>query len=125
MTSKNHKEIAKDFLRLAASVHVREAYKKYVGPNFLHHNPFFKGDAPSLMIAMEENAKQFPNKALEILRVVEENDLVVLHSRVHLKPGDRGMALVHIFKFEGDLIAELWDVGQPVPENSPNEVGMF
>ena len=37
----------------------------------------------------------------------------------NLKPGDRGIALVHIFRFEAGRIAELWDIGQPVPENSP------
>jgi hypothetical protein len=32
---------------------------------------------------------------------------------------------VHIFRFQNDLIAELWDIGQAVPENSPNQFGMF
>jgi predicted SnoaL-like aldol condensation-catalyzing enzyme len=32
--------------------------------------------------------------------------------------------LVHIFRFDGGLIAELWDIGQPVPEDSPNERGL-
>ena len=41
------------------------------------------------------------------------------------KPGDLGAAVVHIFKFEGNLIVELWDMGQAVPEDSPNENGMF
>ena len=40
-------------------------------------------------------------------------------------PNDRGTAAVHIFRFQGDRVIELWDVGQPVPENSPNENGMF
>jgi hypothetical protein len=38
---------------------------------------------------------------------------------------DRGAALVHVFRFEGDRIAELWDIGQPVPEHSVNAAGMF
>ena len=29
------------------------------------------------------------------------------------------------FRFQGDRIVELWDLGQPVPEKSPNENGMF
>src|SRR5262249_13848809 len=44
---------------------------------------------------------------------------------VRQKPGDLGAAVVHIFKFEGNLIVELWDMGQAVPEDSPNENGMF
>jgi hypothetical protein len=26
------------------------------------------------------------------------------------------IALVHIFRFEGDLMTELWDISQPQPE---------
>jgi predicted SnoaL-like aldol condensation-catalyzing enzyme len=77
------------------------------------------------MIAMEENAARNPNKVLEIQRALEDGDLVAVHSRVRRKPGDLGAAVVHIFKFEGNLIVELWDMGQAVPEDSPNENGMF
>lgn len=50
---------------------------------------------------------------------------MALHGRVRLKFEDLGTALVHIFRFEDDRIVELWDLGQPVPEDSPNENGMF
>ena len=113
------------FLRLAASGYAREAFEKHVAPGFRHHNPFFRGDGESLMIAMEENAARNPNKVLEIQRALEDGDLVAVHSRVRRKPGDLGAAVVHIFKFEGNLIVELWDMGQAVPEDSPNENGMF
>jgi predicted SnoaL-like aldol condensation-catalyzing enzyme len=77
------------------------------------------------MIAMEENAARNPDKVLEIQRALEESDLVAAHSRVRQQPGELGAAVVHIFKFQDDRIVELWDVGQPVPDNSPNENGMF
>ena len=121
----SHKEVALSFLRIAASGKVREAYQKYVAPGFRHHNPYFRGDAESLMIGMEENAAKNPNKVLEVQRAIEEGDLVAVHSRVRMKPGEPGLAVVHVFKFQGDRIAELWDLGQLVPENSPNENGMF
>jgi len=121
----SRKEVALSFLRLAASGKVREAYQKHVAPNFKHHNPYFRGDAESLMIGMEENASKNPNKVLEVQRAIEEGDLVAVHSRVRMKPGEPGLAVVHIFKFQGDRIIELWDLGQPVPQNSPNENGMF
>ena len=50
---------------------------------------------------------------------------MAVHSHVRLNPSELGVALVHIFRFEGDRIAELWDLGQPVPKDSPNEYGMF
>ena len=118
-----HKEAAMEFLRLAASGRVREAYQKHVAAGFRHHNPYFRGDAESLAAGMAENCAKFPDKKLEIQRAIEESDLVAVHSRVRMKPGDADMAVVHIFRFKADLITELWDVG--APENSPNEHGMF
>ncbi len=42
-----------------------------------------------------------------------------------MKAGDPWFALVHIFRFKEDRVAELWDIAQPVPADSPNEHGMF
>ncbi|WGV61660.1 nuclear transport factor 2 family protein [Brevibacillus brevis] len=119
------KENAVSFLQLVASGNVREAYQRYTGPNFRHHNPFFRGDAHSLMLAMEENAAKNPHKILEVKRAIEEGDIVAVHSHVKQNQEDLGGAVVHIFRFHNDQIVELWDVGQPIPADSPNENGMF
>ena len=124
-TARSHKKAATSFMQLVATGKVGEAYERYVGSNFRHHNPFFRGDAESLRLAMEKNAAEHPNKVLEVQHVLEDGNLVAVHSRVRQSPDDRGGALVHIFRFEGDRVVELWDIGQPVPENSPNENGMF
>ena len=124
-TALTRKEAATEFLRLAASGEVRDAYRRYISPDFRHHNPSFRGDAQSLMTAMEENAAQNPNKMLEIEHVLEDGDFVAVHAKVTMKPGARGVALVHIFKFKDDLVTELWDIGQSEPDNSPNQYGMF
>lgn len=123
--SDHNKDIAASFLKLAAMGKVEEAYSKYVGEGFRHHNPFFEGTAEALRAGMEENARQNPNKVLEVKRVVAEDDFVVIHSHVRQKPDQPGAAVVHIFRFDKGKIVELWDVGQPVPEHSMNENGMF
>ena len=119
------KEIAVSFLQLVASGNIREAYQSYISPDFSHHNPYFHGDADSLMHAMEGDAAENPLKILEIKLVIQEKDTVVIHSHVKQNPDDIGVALVHIFRFQDNQIAELWDIGQPLPEDSPNENGMF
>ncbi|KMZ42042.1 MULTISPECIES: nuclear transport factor 2 family protein [Bacillales] len=119
------KEKAVSFLQLVASGNVREAYQRYASPNFRHHNPFFRGDAHSLMLAMEENAAKNPHKILEVKRAIEEGDIVAVHSHVKQNQEDLGGVVVHIFRFHNDQIVELWDVGQPIPADSPNENGMF
>lgn len=119
------KERAVSFLELVASGNVREAYENYAGPDFRHHNPYFPGDADSLMSAMEENAAGNPDKILEVKRAIQEGDTVAVHSHVRQNPEDLGGAVVHIFRFRDDRIVELWDVGQAIPEDSPNENGVF
>ncbi|WP_425482026.1 nuclear transport factor 2 family protein [Cytobacillus depressus] len=121
----SHKDQAVSFLQLVASGKVEEAYQKYIGPGFCHHNPYFRGDADSLMLAMKESAVQNPNKTLEVKHAIEEGEMVTVHSHVRQNPEDLGGAVVHIFRFQDNQIVELWDIGQPIPENSPNENGMF
>ena len=118
-------DVAVAFLQLASSVNAREAYRKYVHPQFRHHNPYFKGDRNSLLTGMEENAAQFPNKVFEVVRTLEDGNFVVVHGKVRLNPDMPEIALMHIFRFDGDLIIEEWEAAQEVPQESPNENGMF
>lgn len=119
------KEISKDFLILCAFGNPREAFKLYVGNNFKHHNAYFKGDAHSLMIAMEESAKENPNKIFEVRQMIQDGDLVALHSYIKGTENDLEIAVVHILKFDNSKIIELWDIIQPFPEDKVNENGMF
>ena len=121
----NLKEIAKEFLILCAHGESRKAFKLYVGQNFKHHNAYFKGDPDSLMLAMEEGAKENPNKIFEVKRIIQDGDLVSLHSYIQQTENNLEYAVVHILKFENFKIIEAWDVIQPFPENMVNENGMF
>ena len=119
------KETAVSFLKLAATADARSAFERYAAPDFRHHNPFFPGDADSLAAGMEANARQFPQKALKVERALEDGDVVAVHSRVRHAPDQGEFALVHIFRFEGERIAELWDIAMAVPAESPNQYGTF
>lgn len=119
------KDIAISFLKQASSGNVREAYEKYVHPQFRHHNPYFKGDRDSLLRGMEESMVEFPDKVFEVVRALEDGDFVAVHGRVRLKEGIPEYALIHIFRFYDALIVEAWEASQEVPQESPNENGMF
>ena len=121
----SQKGIARGFLMLAASGRAKDAFAQYVGEDFRHHNGHFAGDADTLMTAMDENAKQFPGKTLEVKIAIEEGDKVATFSKVVHSPNEKGAAVVHIFRFADGKIAELWDVGQAIPDDSPNQNGMF
>lgn len=119
------KEIAQHFLKLCAKGDSRLAFELYVANDFKHHNAFFKGDRESLMVAIEESAVSSPNKVFEIQRILEDENLVAVHSKVQLEKEEKTLAIMHIMQFEGDMIVELWDFGQAVPEIVVNENGMF
>lgn len=125
MEQQTFKEIALDFLALCSKGNSKEAFGKYAGPKFRHHNVYFRGDADTLMKAMEENARQMPEKTFEVKHALQDGDMVAVHSHMCPRPDNRGVAIVHLFRFESGKIAELWDLGQPVPEQTVNENGMF
>ncbi len=122
----NNKEIAKSFLQMAGTGNVRAAYEKFVAPSFIHHNQYFKGDRQSLLSAMEEAHKLSSNKSIEVKKIYEDGNTVITHSQVTRKNADKmPIAVVHIFRFENARIVELWDLGQEMIKDSPNENGMF
>jgi len=74
---------------------------------------------------MAEASAKFPHTAIEIQRAVEEGNIVAVHSKVVHEPGGHAIAVVHIFRFAGQRIAELWDIAMQEPESAANENGLF
>ena len=121
-----NKERAVSFLKMAGSGDVQSAYDKFVAPAFVHHNQYFKGDRQSLLNAMKEASAKSPNKAVDVKYVYEDGKTVITHSLVtRQNPEEASIVVVHIFRFENGQIVELWDLGQPISKNSPNENGML
>jgi len=117
------KEIAISFLQLAGLGNVDEAFDKYISKNFIHHNQYFKGDRESLKNAMAEDHMLRPNKSIDIKYCYEDTQTVITHSLVIKEVMQ--IAVVHIFRFENNQIAEAWDLGQIIDNASPNENGPF
>ena len=121
-----NKERSVSFLKMAGSGDVQNAYDKYVALSFVHHYQYFKGDRQSLLNAMKEASVKSPNKSIDVKHMYEDGNTVVTHSLVtRQNPEEPGIVVVHIFRFESDQIVELWDVGQVISKDSPNENGML
>ncbi|TMI27489.1 nuclear transport factor 2 family protein, partial [Candidatus Bathyarchaeota archaeon] len=105
------RQAAKQFLELVVAGEIDEAYQRHVDLSGKHHNPFFAEGFPALKKAMIENHVQFPNKKLLVKNVLNDGYLVAVHSQIVLRPGEPGVATVHLFRFDGDKIVEMWDVG--------------
>jgi predicted SnoaL-like aldol condensation-catalyzing enzyme len=125
MNDRRKAEIAAEFLAMVAAGDVREAYERHVADAFVHHNAWFPGDRESLLAAMEQSARDEPNKSFTIKQVIESGDRVAVLSHLRRAATDQEYAVVHILRFEGTMIVEMWDVGQEIPKDSPNALGMF
>ena len=104
---------------------VDQAVDTYFAPTYIQHNPMVPtGSAP-----MHNFFKGFyvsnPDATIEISHVLADGNLVAVHYRFKVNKTDRGMAVVDIFRVADGKIQEHWDVGQPVPEKSANDNGMF
>ena len=124
-TVRYRKQVAAKFLQLIVAGRIDEAYRNYVDLRGKHHNPFFPAGFPALQKAMIENHVQFPNKQLTVKNMLGDAELVAVHSHIVLRPGETGIAAVHLFRFHSDKIVEMWDCVQPVPADSPNRDGAF
>ncbi len=102
-----------------------EAVAKYLGPHYRQHNPGAADGAEPFIGFVKRFAQTYPDFRMESKRIVAEGNYVVLHSHFIRKPGDRGMAVVDIFRLENGKIVEHWDVVQEVPETSANNNTMF
>jgi predicted SnoaL-like aldol condensation-catalyzing enzyme len=120
-----NKQSAISFLKTVCDRKIEEAYAKYMAPNMRHHNAHFPGDPESLKQGMIESHTRFPETTIDIKHAIEEGNLVSVFSHVQLKPNGPSVGVVHMFRFENGKIAEMWDIGQLVSDDSPNENGMF
>ena len=125
MATSDIQESAIAFLTMCASGDVRTAYARHVAPDFRHHNPYFRSDRTSLLEAMEKSAAEEPNKSFDVKQTIASGDTVAVLSHLQRAQGEINYAVVHILRFEHGKIVEMWDIGQEVPRESPNELGMF
>lgn len=104
-----------------------EAIDKYIGDTYIQHNP----NVADGKEAFRQLIESFPPRdegappSGEIVRVVAEGDLVVLHVRNYHWPPPNGGAVVDIFRVENNRIVEHWDVIQAIPDKSENDNTMF
>ena len=102
-----------------------DAAAKYFGPRYIQHNPGAPDGIEGFKAFITIRKEKFPNAKSEIKRAFADGDYVILHVHAVREPGERGNAIVDIFRLENGKIVEHWDVVQPIPEKTANNNGMF
>jgi len=120
-----NKKLVVDFYEKAINQKDFEAASKYLGPRYTQHNPNAPDGPEGLKAFLGFLREKFPQSKSEIKRVFAEGDYVILHVHAVREPGQRGSAIVDIFKLENSKVVEHWDVVQPIPEKAANSNGMF
>jgi NADPH:quinone reductase-like Zn-dependent oxidoreductase/predicted SnoaL-like aldol condensation-catalyzing enzyme len=101
------------------------AIDAYVGAEYHEHSPNLPGAVAGMKAGLGALFEQFPQLSVTPKRVIAEGDLVAVHSHYLDTPGERGRAVIDLFRVRDGRIVEHWDATQDVPETSANDNTMF
>ena len=120
-----NKQTVRDFYEVGLNQRDFPAAAKLIGPRYVQHNPLIADGIEGFEAFLGHLAEEFPGLRAEVKSVFAEGDFVIGHVHGIRVPGQRGTAIVDIFRLEDGKIVEHWDVMQPIPENAVNQNGMF
>ena len=120
-----NKKVVLDFYEKGLNQKDFDAAAVHFGPRYIQHNPGAPDGIEGFKAFIALRKEKFPNPKSEIKRAFAEGAYVILHVHGVREPGERGVAIIDIFRLENGKIVEHWDVVQPIPEKPANNNGMF
>lgn len=124
-TEVSNEQIVRDFYEAGLNRKDFAAASAHLGPQYIQHNPVAADGAAGFGKFIEYLRETHPQSRSEIRRAFVDGDFVIVHVLEKLEPGDRGNAIVDIFRLEKGKIVEHWDVKQEIPASSANKNGMI
>ena len=110
-----NKKNAIEFYRTAYMGDPKSAVEKYVGDEYIQHNPGVKNGKEGFIEYFTRMQQEYPDKQIEFVRAVAEDDLVALHTH-QIWPGDDEYVTMDFFRFDKNgKIVEHWDSVQQIP----------
>jgi len=98
---------------------------RFIAPDYIQHSSLAEPGVDGLKRWLDVVRVESPDAHQEIKRSFVDGDHVITHQHVVRWAGDRGVAVIDIFRIENGLIKEHWDVIQDVPEHPTNPNSMF
>ena len=120
-----NKKVVLDFYDKAINQKDFDAAKVYLGTKYTQHNPRAADGPEGLKGFIGFLKAKFPNYHSTFKRVLADGDFVIVHVHNVPNPGERGRAIIDIFRLENGKIVEHWDVAQDIPEKPANNNTMF
>ncbi|PWL29079.1 nuclear transport factor 2 family protein [uncultured Roseivirga sp.] len=125
MDSAQNKQNAIAFYKTAYEGNPRLAVEKYVGSEYIQHNPDVANGTGGFIEYFERMQREYPNKSIEFVRCIAEGNLVALHTH-QVWPDNDQYVTMDFFRFNADgKIVEHWDSIQQLPESSKNPNTMY
>jgi len=120
-----NKKNAIAFYKMAYEGNPREAVEKYVGKEYIQHNPLVDDGPEAFIDYFERMQKEYPEKSVEFVRAVAQGDLVALHTH-QTWPENEEYVTIDFFRFDEEgKIVEHWDAIQEIPKESANKNTMY
>ena len=125
MQLEKNKENAIAFYKMAYEGHPKEATERYVGSEYIQHNPLVGDGIGPFVDYFERMAKEYPKKSISFVRAIAQDDLVALHTH-QVWPGGIEYVTMDFFRFDQyGKIVEHWDAMQEIPATSANNNTMY
>lgn len=100
---------------------VRRGFETFVSPDFIEHKPdVASGDREGAIAMLEGLIRELPEARWEVLRAVADGDIVAIHARATMVPGQPAYAIADFFRVAGCRIVEHWDLVAGPVENARN-----
>ena len=103
----------------------KAAIEKYVGNDYIQHNPDVANGKEGFIEYFERMQKEYPDKSITFVRGIAEGNLVALHTH-QTWPDQDEYVTMDFFRFdENGKIIEHWDAIQQIPKKSANPNTMY
>ena len=98
-----------------------DALEPMLSDDFVHHRPDSNSSTKAEWLAAVRAALgPLADMRVEVHHVLADGDHVVMYSRRWLPSAGPGIAVVDIWRFNDGLIAEAWEIIEPVTEAAAN-----